>query len=125
MVMRRFGKALVATAASSLLRKLLVSTLFVAVSASGLPGPAMAQSKFFTFERNTDRPGLDFSNTPSEGAVACSFACQLQNQCRAWTFVRPGVQGPSGRCFLKTAVPQARRDKCCTSGFRTGSPGTL
>jgi PAN domain len=123
--MRRFSRVFTAATAFSLLRTLLVSTLLVTAFASALLGPAAAQSKFFTFERGIDRPGLDFNNTPSQGAADCSFACQLENQCRAWTFVRPGVQGPSGRCFLKSAVPQARRDNCCTSGFRKGSPGTL
>jgi len=116
--MRRFSTALVVTAFSLL-------ALLLLTFATSLSNHAMAQSRFFTFERNTDRPGLDFSNTPSQGATECSFACQLENQCRAWTFVRPGVQGPSGRCFLKNAVPQARRDRCCTSGFRTAHPSPL
>jgi hypothetical protein len=95
-------------------------TLLVLVSA--LPDHAAAQSKFFTFERNTDRPGSDFSNTASPGAVECSFACQMSNRCRAWTFVRPGLQGPSGRCFFKDPAPPARSSNCCTSGVRKGKP---
>jgi hypothetical protein len=90
--------------------------------AFGVPGPAAAQSKFFTFEKNTDRPGRDYSNTASRSAVDCSFACQRENRCRAWTFVRPGIQGPSGRCFLKDPAPPKRPNKCCTSGLRKGSP---
>jgi hypothetical protein len=54
--------------------------------------------------------------------VDCSFACQLSNQCRAWTFVRPGIQGPSGRCFFKSPAPAATRNTCCTSGVRKGGP---
>jgi len=99
-----------------------VMALLVLALAANPPSRAAAQSRFFTFERNIDRPGLDFRNVPSPGASDCSFTCQLENQCRAWTFVRPGVQGPSGRCFLKRAVPVASRNRCCTSGIRKGAP---
>jgi len=103
--------------------RLVVLTLCLVMGfAFGAPGPAAAQSKFFTFERNTDRPGRDYSNTASRGAVECSFACQSENRCRAWTFVKAGVQGPSGRCFFKDPAPPARRNNCCTSGLRKGSP---
>ena len=89
--------------------------------ASSLPGYAAAQSRFFTFEKNIDRPGRDYSHAPSRGASDCSFACQAENRCRAWTYVRPGIQGPSGRCWLKSAVPGAVRNSCCTSGVRKGA----
>jgi hypothetical protein len=92
---------------------------------SVLPGPAVGQSRFFTVEQNTDRPGQDYSNAPSRGASDCMTACQLENQCRAWTYVRAGIQGASGRCWLKKAVPQARRNTCCTSGVRKGTPGRI
>ena len=107
------------------MRLICLTSLLVLGLASILPNQAVGQSRFFTFERNIDRPGSDFRNTASPGANECSFACQLENQCRAWTFVRPGVQGPSGRCFLKTNVPRARRNNCCTSGARKGAPGRL
>ena len=90
--------------------------------ACAAPGPAAAQSKFFTFERNTDRPGRDYNNTASAGAVECSFACQAETRCRAWTYVKPGIQGPSGRCFFKDPAPRKRANRCCTSGLRKGSP---
>jgi len=107
------------------MRPVRLMALLVLAAASGLPSHAVAQSKFFSFERNVDRPGSDFSNTASESAEACSFACQLVNHCRAWTFVRPGIQGPSGRCFFKDPAPQARRNPCCTSGVRLGRPSPL
>jgi PAN domain len=92
-------------------------------AASALPAPAAAQSRFFTFERNIDRPGRDIMpGAPSPDAAACSFACQASNQCRAFTFVRPGIQGPFGMCWLKNAVPRAVRNTCCTSGVRRGAP---
>ena len=103
-------------------RRFYLLALLGSVVGSGLPGHAAAQSRFFTFELNIDRPGRDYNNTPSRGASDCSFACQADNRCRAWTYVRPGVQGPSGRCWLKNAVPGAVRNNCCTSGVRKGAP---
>ena len=96
--------------------------LLCLVVGSGLSGSAEAQSRFFTFEQNIDRPGRDYKNSLSRGASDCSFACQAENQCRAWTYVRPGIQGPFGRCWLKSTVPGAVRNNCCTSGVRKGAP---
>ena len=95
-----------------------MATLILGIDLSFTFG-ASAQSRFFTFERGVDRPGRDYKNIASPGAAQCSFSCQAENQCRAWTYVRPGIQGPSGRCWLKTTVPQANRNGCCTSGKRT------
>ena len=89
------------------------------------PGEAAAQSRFFTIERNIDRPGSDFSNTPAGSAADCSFACQAENQCRAFTFVKPSAQDPFGRCFLKKAVPKFVRNNCCSSGVRKAAPGRI
>jgi hypothetical protein len=107
------------------MRSILVLTALGLLPGPYLSDPAFAQSRFFTFEQNIDRPGRDFSNSPSRGAADCSFACQAENRCRAWTFVRPGIQGPSGRCWLKTAAPAAVRNSCCTSGIRKGTPGRI
>ena len=105
-----------------LVRLFYLLALLCVVIGSGLPRHAAAQSRFFTFEQNIDRPGRDYSNAPSRGASDCSFACQVENRCRAWTYVRPGIQGPSGRCWLKNVVPGAVRNNCCTSGVRKGAP---
>ena len=96
--------------------------LVMGFATGNLPNPAAAQSKFFSFERNTDRPGRDYSNTASPGAIECSFACQAENRCRAWTFVKARIQGPWGHCFFDPAPP-ARRNNCCTSGLQKGNPG--
>jgi hypothetical protein len=76
-------------------------------------------------EDNVDRPGGDYSNfdvaKPAPGTVGgpvdlCRMACEGDLRCKAWTFVREGVQGPSPRCWLKTAIPAARASQCCISG---------
>lgn len=72
-----------------------------------------------SFEIGWDRPGYDYSNfelkNPRE--ILCQWSCQKDGRCRAWTFVKPGLQGPYARCWLKYAVPRAVRNTCCTSGY--------
>ncbi len=97
----------------------------LALAIGVLPGVAAAQSRFFTIERNIDRPGSDFRNTPAGSAADCSFACQAENQCRAFTFVKPNARDPFGRCFLKKAVPKFVRDNCCSSGVRKAASGRV
>jgi PAN domain len=94
----------------------LVGLLAVAIGA--VPRDAAAQSRFFTIERNIDRPGHELRTVPAVAAADCSFACQAENKCRAFTFVRRGAHDPFGRCFLKDGIPPAIRDNCCTSGIR-------
>lgn len=69
-------------------------------------------------EINTDRPGLDYRSFDigETNPGPCERACAGETQCRAWTYVRPGIQGPNARCWLKSAVPQAYTNDCCISG---------
>jgi len=72
-----------------------------------------------TFEVGWDRPGFDYKNwdmnNPRE--ILCQWGCQKESRCRAWTFVKPGIQGKLARCWLKDRVPTAIKSKCCTSGI--------
>jgi len=76
----------------------------------GGPPPAM--------EHNVDRPGNDFSNTVQPNANQCRAVCKTINGCAAWTWVRPGVQGPQPRCYLKNPVPPPVPNGCCISGIK-------
>jgi hypothetical protein len=73
-----------------------------------------------TLEYDTDRPGMDYKNfdLPSPEPVRCANACAGDPQCKAFTYVKPGIQGPNARCWLKTAVPASRQSSCCISGIR-------
>lgn len=74
-----------------------------------------------TFEPGFDRMGMDYSNFDlGYGATPCEClqACQNDARCRAYTFVRAGVQGPRPRCWLKYGVPAQTRSTCCTSGYK-------
>ena len=79
------------------------------------PPPASRQ-----WEPQTDRPGSDYRSFDLRESrpELCRDACLSERQCRAFTYVRPGVQGPHARCGLKNAVPPARPNDCCLSGVK-------
>ena len=72
-------------------------------------------------EWNTDRPGADlrsFQQLLADPAI-CRKACNDEAACRAWTYVKPGVQHPiTARCYLKRTAPAAHASGCCTSGVK-------
>jgi hypothetical protein len=67
-----------------------------------------------------DRPGQDYRSFDLDSATPalCEKACAQEARCRAWTYVKPGVQGSKARCWLKKGVPPAKRDGCCISGVK-------
>lgn len=71
-------------------------------------------------ELGVDRPGMDFANFNLSAANPnlCRAACYNNWRCRAWTYVRPGVQGPFARCWLKHGIPLPARSFCCSSGIK-------
>jgi hypothetical protein len=71
-------------------------------------------------EYDSDRPGRNFANfdLPAPDYRLCQKACQKDQRCKAATYVKPGVQGPKARCWLKNAVPPAKRNKCCVTWVR-------
>jgi len=69
-------------------------------------------------ENNTNRPASDYRNFASPDYRTCQSACGQEQQCSAWTWVRPGVQGPGGVCWLKTGAPHPVADANCISGVR-------
>ena len=73
-----------------------------------------------TVEPGIDRPGLDYRSFDlvDDDAELCRVTCAGENICMAYTYVRAGVQGPRGRCWLKSAVPASRASDCCVSGVR-------
>lgn len=71
-------------------------------------------------EYDTDRAGSDYKNfdlTQADPAL-CYASCNGEAKCKAWTYVKPGIQGPKVRCWLKTSVPLAKSNACCVSGVK-------
>ncbi len=73
-------------------------------------------------ESGTNRPGQDYKNFEMQPSIAgfapCQSACVNDPKCKAWTFVKPGVQGPKAKCWLKSGIPNSRQDNCCVSGVK-------
>lgn len=94
-------------------------TLWTALTVAATPSLAAVTS-----EQNTDRPGSDFASQALQSAdpQLCAAACNSDEQCRAYTYVKPGVQGALAQCYLKDSVPAAQSNDCCVSGVRTATP---
>jgi hypothetical protein len=71
-------------------------------------------------EVGVDRPGSDITsfNLPAANPAMCQVECADNNNCRAWTYVNPGVQGPVARCWLKGTIPLENASNCCVSGIK-------
>lgn len=84
-------------------------------------GPAAAQS--VSTEQNTNRLGSDYRNfaQPFHNLDVCRQACVKDAKCVAYTYVKPGFQGPVAHCWLKSAVPAAQANDCCVSGVKASA----
>jgi hypothetical protein len=74
-------------------------------------------------EYDTNRPGADYRNFELAQAdpAICRNECANDSTCRAFTYVKPGVQGAKARCWLKSDVPNASANNCCVSGVKCGA----
>ena len=66
----------------------------------------------------TNLPGHDYANFDAPSAFVCRTTCGGESRCQAYTWVKPGIQGPSGHCWLKHTLPSIVKDACCDSGPR-------
>ena len=86
---------------------------------SGVRGAGVIEPRSGPVEFSIDRFGGDyryFEVAPDPAGAACKAACEAENKCRAWTYVRPGYIGPRARCYLKDKITPPRRKPCCISG---------
>ncbi len=70
-------------------------------------------------EDNTDRYGSDYRSffLDARKPELCQAACiEDGDKCKAWTYVRPGVQGDQPVCYLKDRSSQTSANTCCISG---------
>jgi hypothetical protein len=88
---------------------------------------ALGSASAAEVESNTNRAGGDYKDFPMEttigGFSSCQSSCVFDEKCKAWTFVPSGIQGPKAHCWLKSSVPKATKDKCCTSGLPVRAHG--
>jgi len=86
---------------------------------SGVRGAGVIEPRIGPVEYSIDRFGGDYRSfdTPADpNGAACKAACDAENKCRAWSYVRPGYIAPSARCYLKDKVTRPRVRPCCISG---------
>jgi hypothetical protein len=86
---------------------------------SGVRGAALIEPREKAVEFSIDRVGgdyRDFAVPVDPKGAACRSACEGDNKCRAWTYVRPGYIGVAPRCYLKSEIKVPRRKPCCISG---------
>ena len=87
---------------------------------SGVRGAGVVEPKNDKIETSIDRFGGDYRNFDVKGGSSgddeCKAACTADNNCRAWTYARPGYAGKSARCFLKKDIKPPRRKAGFTSG---------
>ena len=62
--------------------------------------------------------GMDYKNFYADEWKVCKDACDNENSCKSWTWLKKGVTGPHARCFLKNGVPEKKSDQCCISGIK-------
>jgi PAN domain len=86
---------------------------------SGVRGAGVIEPRRGSLEYSIDRIGGDyrsFDTTTDTDGGPCKDACESENRCRAWTYVRPGYMADSARCYLKSRITRPRRRPCCISG---------
>jgi uncharacterized membrane protein len=106
-------------------------TAICATLAAALFGSALTAIADPMIEPGINRTGGDYRSFDVGDAdlrdhpeLSCQIACQKEAQCKAWTYVKIGVQGPKAKCWLKTGLPAATANNCCTSGVKDGiEPG--
>ena len=95
------------------------SRVTLVVICMALLGPA--SQAIAAAEKNTNRPGGDYTNVTlphKADPKACHKLCNADPVCRAWTYVKAGVQAANPRCWLKNVVPPPVNSPCCVSGVK-------
>jgi hypothetical protein len=86
---------------------------------SGVRGAGILEPRGGAIEFSIDRLGGDYRSIdlpPDPTGKSCQAACEADNRCRAWTYVRQGYLSAGARCYLKDKIKPPRRKPCCISG---------
>jgi hypothetical protein len=101
----------------------IVGLLFIGLGfwqPSALPESMSSQASMSEREHDKDRFGGDYFSfdIKTDHIEDCEGACKGDTKCAAWTYVKPGLQGPQARCYLKSVVPAVSDNVCCVSGTK-------
>jgi len=96
-----------------------VGLVIYVLSSGGWPqrssGPTTRISQM---EYGTNRFGGDYRSLEASAPQVCQDTCAGEAQCLAFTFVKPGVHGTTGVCWLKHRVPPPNPDVNCISWIK-------
>lgn len=101
---------------------LLCASSLVACVGMSVPTASATQGLWGDLELDANRLGGDYQvvELPAADPELCRAACDDDAKCKAFTYVKPGLQGKTARCWLKgPVVPPARLNEgCCVSGVK-------
>ena len=104
---------------------LFAGTLTLARLSSSSSEAAVPFQNNVTLEADTNRQGSDYRDFEIQADPrVCANACATDSTCRAYTYVKPGIQGPNAHCWLKNQAPNASANGCCVSGVKSGGEST-
>src|SRR5712691_9757112 len=86
---------------------------------SGVRGAGVIEPFTGPTEFAIDRVGGDYRHfdiPPDPSGKSCLIACEAEEGCRAWTYLRPGYGQASAACYLKSRITRPQRKSCCISG---------
>jgi hypothetical protein len=86
---------------------------------SGVRGAGVIEPRGGPIEFSIDRIGGDyrrFEIPPDPTGKSCQAACEAEEGCRAWTYLRPGYGGTAATCYLKDHIARPQRRPCCIAG---------
>jgi hypothetical protein len=86
---------------------------------SGVRGAGVIEPQTGPFEFSIDRVGGDYRHfdiAVDPSGKSCQVACEAEEGCRAWTYLRPGFGQASAACYLKDRITRPQRRPCCISG---------
>ena len=100
--------------------------LAVPASAQPAPGkrpvrvPLATPEQQAPLEAGIDRYGSDYRSVElaEPKPELCRDECGRDERCKAYTYVKPGVQGDAPVCWLKDAVPEPSPNEDCVSGVK-------
>ena len=99
-----------------------VGLVIYVLSSGGWPqrssGPQQSTTRISQMEYGTNRFGGDYRSLEASAPHVCQDTCVGEARCLAFTFVKPGVQGPTGVCWLKDRVPPPNPDVNCISWIK-------
>ncbi|TWA99881.1 PAN domain-containing protein [Bradyrhizobium stylosanthis] len=81
---------------------------------------ASTTAKMSEREHDKNRFGGDYSSfdVATDRIEDCESKCKGEEQCVAWTYVKPGISRTNAVCWLKNVVPASSDNVCCVSGMK-------